>query len=77
MVARAAGAVGETAGEAALLLNRHDPSYVAAALHRVSTDETLRQHFVAAGRQRVHELNLDAVTPQLVAAIASVAGDPA
>jgi glycosyltransferase involved in cell wall biosynthesis len=77
VVARAAGAVGETAGDAALLLTRRDPSYVAAALHRISTDHALRQHLVAAGRQRVHELNLDAVTPQLVAAIASVAGDPA
>jgi glycosyltransferase involved in cell wall biosynthesis len=76
VVARAVGAVGETVGEAALLLTRQDPSYVAAAVHRVSTDAALR-HLVAVGRKRVDALSLSAVTPLLIAAIASVAGDPA
>jgi hypothetical protein len=53
-----------------------DPSYVAAALHRVVTDATLRRLLVEAGRRRLPAFGLDAVAPQLVAAVASVAGAP-
>ena len=42
VVARGAGAVAETVGDAALVLAAADPSYVAAALHRACTDELLR-----------------------------------
>jgi len=76
VVARAAGAVGETAGDAALLLTRGDPSYVAAAIHRVCTDDTLRQRLIAAGHHRVGALSLSAVAPLVVEAIATVAGPP-
>ncbi len=44
IVARDAGAVGQTVGHAALLLQAGDPSYVAAALHRVCTDDVVRTH---------------------------------
>ncbi len=47
-----AGAVSETAGDAALVLESTDPSYVAAALHRVSTDDLLRHRLITAGRAR-------------------------
>ena len=53
VVARRVGAVAETVGDAALLLAGTDPSYVAAAVHRVRTDATLRQMLVEAGRRRV------------------------
>jgi glycosyltransferase involved in cell wall biosynthesis len=76
VVARRAGAVAETVGDAALLLAGGDPLYVAAALHRVCTDPALRQQLVAAGRRRVPQLSLDVVAPQVVAAIAAVAGAP-
>ncbi len=39
VVARGAGAVGQTVADAALVLDAADPSYVAAALHRVCTDD--------------------------------------
>jgi glycosyltransferase involved in cell wall biosynthesis len=76
VVARAVGAVAETVGDAALLLAGTDPSYVAAALHRVCTDAPLRQRLIEAGRRRLPAFEFDAVAPQLVAAVASVAGAP-
>ena len=42
VVARQAGAVSDTVADAALVLADADPSYIAAALHRVCTDERLR-----------------------------------
>jgi L-malate glycosyltransferase len=76
VVARRVGAVAETVGDAALLLAGTDPLYVAAALHRVRTDALLRRRLVEAGVQRLPRYALDAVAPQLVAAVASVAGAP-
>jgi glycosyltransferase involved in cell wall biosynthesis len=74
VVARRVGAVAETVGDAALLVNGTDPTYVAAALHRVIADATLRRLLIEAGRRRLPAFGLDAVAPQLVAAVASVAG---
>ena len=76
VVARRVGAVAETVGDAALLLAGTDPSYVAAAVHRVCTDPALRTFLVEGGRHRLPAFGVDAVTPQLVAAVASVAGAP-
>jgi glycosyltransferase involved in cell wall biosynthesis len=50
VVARQAGSVADTVREAALLLDRGDHAYVAAAIHRVVTDPVLRQTLVEAGR---------------------------
>jgi glycosyltransferase involved in cell wall biosynthesis len=74
VVARAVGAVAETVGDAALLLQATEPLYVAAALHRVRTDAQLRRQLVDAGRQRLARYATDAITPILVEAVASVAG---
>lgn len=76
IVARNAGAVGQTVGHAALLLEAGDPAYVAAALHRVCTDEALRRTLVAEGRRRAAELQGDGVGRQFVDAIAEVVGRP-
>jgi glycosyltransferase involved in cell wall biosynthesis len=76
VVARAVGAVPGTVGDGALLLAGSDPSYVAAALHRVCTDGNLRATLIAAGRRRLPELSVDAVAAQVVAAVASVVGAP-
>jgi glycosyltransferase involved in cell wall biosynthesis len=76
VVARAVGAIAETVGDAALLLPSSDPSYVAAALQRVCTDEVLRQRLIAAGRRRVETFSVEAIAPRVVAAVASVAGAP-
>jgi glycosyltransferase involved in cell wall biosynthesis len=76
VVARGAGAVEGTVGGAALLLAAGDPAYVAAALHRLRTDDALRALLVAEGHRRVAALSGDEVTEQVVAAVASVAGAP-
>ena len=76
VVARRVGAVAETVGDAALLVDGTDPTYVAAALHRVIADARLRRLLVEAGRRRLPAFGVDAVAPQLVAAVASVAGAP-
>jgi glycosyltransferase involved in cell wall biosynthesis len=71
-----AGAVSETAGNAALVLESVDPSYVAAALHRVSTDDLLRHQLIEAGLARADFLGGDGVARQLVEAITAVLGRP-
>ena len=76
IVARDAGAVGQTVGHAGLLLEAGDPAYVAAALHRALTDDALRRTLVSAGRQRGAELQGDGVGQQFVDAIAEVVGRP-
>jgi glycosyltransferase involved in cell wall biosynthesis len=78
IVARAAGAgaVSQTVGDAALVLESGDPAYVAAALHRVCTDATLRQTLVDNGRRRAAELQGDRVGQRFVDAIAAVVGRP-
>ena len=52
-----------------------DPSYVAAAVHRVCTDEQLRATLTAAGVRRAAELSADAAT-RIVDAVAAVVGRP-
>jgi L-malate glycosyltransferase len=76
VVARPAGAIAGTVGAAALLLGAGDPAYIAAALHRVRTDPTLRAMLVAEGNRRVAALSSDAVSAEVVAAVALVAGTP-
>jgi glycosyltransferase involved in cell wall biosynthesis len=71
-----AGAVCQTVGDAALVLEAGDPSYVAAALHRVCTDHLLRQTLVDHGRRRAAELQGDAVGRRFVDAIAEAVGRP-
>ena len=74
VVARPAGAVAETVGGAALVLAAADPAYVAAALHRVCTDTTLRSLLVEAGRRRVTALSDGAAEHAFVDAVAGVVG---
>jgi glycosyltransferase involved in cell wall biosynthesis len=76
VVARQAGAIAATVGDAALLLTTAEPAYVAAVLHRVCTDTVLRARLTEAGRRRLPDLSLDSVAPRVVAAVATVAGPP-
>jgi glycosyltransferase involved in cell wall biosynthesis len=76
VVARGVGAVAETVRDGALLLAADDPSYVAAAIRRACTDTSLRHLLIDAGRRRVPLLSVDAVGPQVVAEVATVAGAP-
>ena len=59
IVAYAAGAVPETLGDAGVLLPGKKPSDVAAALHRVLSDGSVRDSLVAAGRRRLALFELE------------------
>ena len=76
IVTRDAGAVTETVDGAALVLDSLEPSYVAAAVRRVCTDERLGRALVQQGHRRAAELRGDAVATRLVDAVTSVAGAP-
>jgi glycosyltransferase involved in cell wall biosynthesis len=76
VVARGSGAVPATAGDAALLLDRFEPAFVAATVDRVLGDGELRARLVAAGHRRAEELALGRCAAIAVEAIATVAGPP-
>ena len=76
VVTSGAGAVRDTVADAGLLLQAGDPSYVAAALHRVCTDERLRATLVASGRRRAAVLAGGAAAEEIVDAIAGAVGRP-
>jgi glycosyltransferase involved in cell wall biosynthesis len=73
VVARSAGAVDGTVGDAGLLLDPAGPSVIAAAVRRVLTDQSLRDRLVVAGRRQVTEHTLAGSGRRTVDAIASVA----
>ena len=75
VVTRGAGAASDTVAGAALVLAAADPSYVAAALHRVCTDERLRSTLTTAGRQRAAEL-AGGAAGRIVDAVATVVPRP-
>jgi glycosyltransferase involved in cell wall biosynthesis len=58
VVAHAAGAVAETAGEAAMVLAGKSPIQFAATVARVLRDEGLRSRLVGEGRSRAKEFSL-------------------
>ncbi len=76
VVARGEGAVAGTVGRAGVVLDHAEPSRVAAAVHRVLTDDALRRRLVASGHRRVAELSTEDAADRAVAAIATVAGAP-
>jgi glycosyltransferase involved in cell wall biosynthesis len=76
IVTRNAGAVTETVDGAALVLESVEPSYVAAAVHRVRADQRLRRALVERGRRRAAELQGDGVAAQLVDAVGTVVARP-
>ncbi len=65
VVARGMCAVPETMGNAGLLLEDGRPEPAAAALHRVITDEGLRQRLAQAGEDRVRELSYENVSARI------------
>ncbi len=76
VVALDAGAVADTLGGAGLVLAHDEPSYVAAAVHRVLGDDRLHGSLVAAGRRRAAALSTEAAARAAVDALATVAGPP-
>jgi glycosyltransferase involved in cell wall biosynthesis len=77
VVALAAAGVPETVGGAGILVDRPAPSYLAAAVHRVLDDASLRARLVEGGRARAGEHAPDVAARHAVDVIASVAGIPA
>ncbi len=69
VVAADAGAVAETAGLGAVVLDRAGPETVAAAVHRVVVDDRLRRVLVRRGLERVAHFSTDRAGAALVAEI--------
>ncbi|MGH9128475.1 MAG: glycosyltransferase family 4 protein [Acidimicrobiales bacterium] len=77
VVAYAAAAVPETLGGAGLALDDKAPLTMAAAIHRVLTDDALRTALALAAAARLEELSLDRSRAKLLAALAPLTGIPA
>ena len=69
VIARAAGAVPEVAGDAALLVPGDDPALVAELIHLVVTDAELREELAQRGRVRLEHYGPERVAEQLRAAV--------
>ncbi len=72
IVARAAGAVPETAGDAALLVESEDPLEWGELLGRALYDEQLRRHLVASGKRRVLDFSMERIAAAWNGALASM-----
>ncbi len=66
VIAYRAGAVGETVGDAGVLLDSKRPVVVAATAARVLRDAPLRERLVAAGRRRVERFDRASTAAKLV-----------
>lgn len=75
VIAYASTAVPETAGAGALLVDQKSPTVLAAAVHRVMTDDALREGLIRAGRQRLDEVGLRSSTERLRLAVARILAD--
>ena len=72
VVAYREGAVPEVLGDAGVLVERKDPGSLAAAVHRLASDEGLRDELVSAGRRRAEALRLAGAGPRLVELLLAV-----
>lgn len=66
VVAYGAAAVPETVGDAGLVLATKDPLRFAAAVHRVVTDDALRERLAGAARARVASFSIERATARHV-----------
>lgn len=76
ILAREAGAVPETLGDAGLTFADPDPAAVAELVHVLATDAQLRQHLKERARRRLDLFLPEAVTGRWVGAIRALVGDP-
>ncbi|MEO8968451.1 MAG: glycosyltransferase [Solirubrobacteraceae bacterium] len=65
VIARAAGAVPEVAGKAAVIVAEEDPALISELLHLVVTDATLRETLIGRGRVRAAAFAPDPVAARL------------
>lgn len=75
VVAYAAAAIPETVADGALLLDDKDPAVVAAAVHRLLSDDGLRRDLVAAGRRRLEYFSLTNNRQRFLDALAPFVND--
>ncbi len=75
VVAFDAGAVGDTVGDAGLVLDDKAPARVAAAVHRVFSDPALRGRLVTAGFGRLSVFDLERTKTRFVDALVTGVGD--
>jgi glycosyltransferase involved in cell wall biosynthesis len=73
VIARPAGAVPETVGDAGLLVEDSDPAVIAELLHLVVTDGALRAELARRGRARLGAYSPDVVAGRLRAAVEAAA----
>jgi glycosyltransferase involved in cell wall biosynthesis len=76
IVAYAAAAIPETLGDAGLLLEAKDAYTIAAAVHRVLSDPTLRSQVIDAGIERLREFDIVKSKRKLLDALTPVVGPP-
>jgi glycosyltransferase involved in cell wall biosynthesis len=77
VVAFDAGAVAGTLDGGGVVLARKDPATVAAAVHRVVTDDGVRQGLAAAGTARLADFSVERSRKALVAAVEAVLAESA
>ena len=75
IVAYGAAAVPETVAGAGLVLDAKDPPTVAAAVHRVLSDDELRRGLVDAGTMRLADFTLERTRRRFAEAMAPVLGE--
>jgi glycosyltransferase involved in cell wall biosynthesis len=69
VVAFDAAAVGETVGDAGVLVQEKDPAFVAAEVHGLLSDAGARSEAVKRGRTRARDYALASTTPRFLAAL--------
>jgi glycosyltransferase involved in cell wall biosynthesis len=72
VVAYAAGALPEIAGDGALMLNDKSPTTVAAAVHHLLSDETIRTHLAANSAARLEQFSLERARSRFLEVVALV-----
>lgn len=74
VVGHDAGAVPETVGEAGIVVDGHDLTLVAAAIHRAMADEAVRRYLVDAGHRRVRCFDAESTRERFRDLFAGLAG---
>jgi glycosyltransferase involved in cell wall biosynthesis len=70
-----AAAVGETLGDAGILIRTRDPFLVAELAHLLVTDAAFRNAIQTQQRRRLHDFDLDAVTRRLLESVRGFLGE--
>jgi glycosyltransferase involved in cell wall biosynthesis len=66
------GALAEVAGDAALLVDPHNPASIAEAMDRLAKDESLRERCISMGKKQAHKFSWDASAKNFVDVIAKL-----